>query len=446
METRNPTAIIDQSKIRPFHILFIFWLFLIILFDGYDVVVYGAVVPSLIEEWGITDLLAGSIGSYTVIGMAIGTILCGILADKFGRKKVIIGTTLLFSLFTILSGFAPNEYVFIVFRVIAGLGLGGVMPNVIALTTEYAPRRIRAALISFVFCGYSLGAIIAALTSRAVLPEFGWQPVFWLAGIPILFLPFLLKHIPESIVFLLLKDREQEAKQILQKLAPDEDLSNVKLEKPVLPKSGSPVVHLFKEKRSFSTLMFWTSCFCAFVLIYALNTWLPTLMMQAGNDLSSSLLFTAVLQLGAIVGTLIFGRVVDKVGFKKVMVPLFFTGAVALSFVGMTTNAVIVFALLAIIGASSLGVQNLSNAFVSQYYPSTMRSTALGSTIAFGRIGGIVAPTFVGILLTMNLQPQFNFMALGIAALIGGTAMIFVQEQYAAYTKDTSNQSVEKSA
>ncbi|WP_338472450.1 aromatic acid/H+ symport family MFS transporter [Niallia sp. XMNu-256] len=437
MQKIHPMNIINESRFHSFHMILVFWLFVIIAFDGYDVVIYGAVVPSLIQEWGISGVTAGAIGSYTVIGTATGAVVFGILSDKIGRKKIIIFTTFLFSFFTFISGFADGPVLFTIFRVIAGIGLGGVMPNVIALATEFSPKRIRTAIVSFIFCGYSVGAMAAALTGRSLITTVGWESVFWLAGIPILFIPFLIKSLPESIDFLLQKGKLEETRKTLGRI--DSHLnqsSEVQFVKPAVREAGSPVVKLFGDKRGISTLMFWISCFSAFVLIYSMNTWLPSLMMEVGYDLSSSLALTAVTQLGAIVGTIIFGPIVDKIGFKKVLVPLFFSGAIALSLIGFSKNIFIVIALLSVVGAASVGLQNLSNAFVSQYYPGNMRSTAIGSTMAFGRLGGIVAPIFVGILLSLSLAPQYNFAAIASAAVLGGVAILFVQDKYAYFNEN----------
>ncbi|WP_445614074.1 MFS transporter [Geobacillus sp. YF-1] len=435
MKQIHPFNVIDNSSIRPFHILLMIWLFLVIMLDGYDVVIYGASVPLLIREWGISDVTAGAIGSYTVIGTAIGAVLFGMLADRMGRKKIILLTTLLFGFFTFLAGFAPNPTLFTISRIIAGIGLGGVMPNVIALATEIFPKRVRTAIVASIFCGYSVGAIAAALTSRALLPTVGWESIYWIGGIPVLLLPFLMKGVPESVGFLLEKGREEEARKVLALIDPhirhDGAIELVKPERKT--QDSLPIVKLFTEKRAFSTVMFWLSCFSAFVLIYSMNTWLPRLMMEVGYDLSSSLVFTAVMQIGAIIGTVVFGPLVNKWGFKKVLVPLFFCGAVALSLIGFANSMMIALVLIAIIGAASVGVQNIANAFVSQYYPEAMRSTALGSTMAFGRIGGIVAPTFVGFLLSLNLSPQYNFAAIASAAVLGGIAVLCVQEKYAVY-------------
>lgn len=437
MEKVNPIHVINCSRIHSFHIWFIFWLFIVIAFDGYDVVIYGAAVPSLMKEWGISVVTAGAIGSYTVLGTAIGAIVFGMLADSIGRKKIIWLTTFIFSFFTLLSGFANGPVMFAFFRIIAGLGLGGVMPNVIALATEFSPKRARTAIVSFIFCGYSIGALAAALTSRSLLPKAGWEPVFWLAGVPLLFIPFLIKSVPESIGFLLEKGKEEEVKQVISKIDPNIGEESVfEFEKPASNEPGAPIVKLFEDKRAISTIMFWISCFSAFVLIYSMNTWLPRLMMQSGYDLSSSLLFTAVMQTGAIVGTIILGPLVDKIGFKKVLVPLFFCGGIALSLIGFTNNTFLALIFISVIGAASVGLQNMSNAFVSQYYPSGMRSTAVGSIMAFGRVGGIVAPIFVGVLLSMNLMPQYNFAAIASAAVLGGIAMLFVQEKHGNYYKE----------
>jgi MFS transporter, AAHS family, benzoate transport protein len=436
MKTINPINIINKSRIHSFHILLVAWLFFILMFDGYDVVIYGAIVSTLMEEWGMSDVMAGAIGSYTVAGTAVGAVIFGLMADKVGRKKVIILCTALFSLFTFLAGFSTSPGFFIACRIIAGLGLGGVMPNVIALMTEFSPKNKRTALVAFVFAGYSTGAIVAALTSRVLLPKVGWEPTMWLAVIPLIMLPFIIKSVPESVAYLLEKGEVEKVKTVLAKVNPSITQSDqIELPKTTHSVAGSTFMQLFKDKRTFSTVMFWIAFFCSLLLVFALNTWLPRLLMAAGFNLSSSLLFTAVMQLGAILGTVVLGPVMDKIGFKKVLVPLFFSGALALGLIGFSKNAALIFGLIAIIGAASVGAQNLSNTFVSQYYPTHMRATALGSTMAFGRIGGILAPLIVGFILTMNLQPQFNFGAIGIAALVGGLALMFVQEKHAVYNE-----------
>lgn len=433
MRTVNPIEIVNQSKLKVFHYVLILCLFFIMMFDGYDVVIYGATIPMLKAEWGISDLVAGAISSYTTIGTAVGAVLFGLYSDRFGRKRIIILTTFLFSFFTLLSGFATSPILFIVFRIIAGLGFGGVMPNIAALISEYAPSKHRAAIISFIFCGYSVGAILASFNGQVLLERFGWQPVYWIAGLPLLVLPFAIRIIPESINSLIKQKDTKRLVKVLQKINPmiskDVQFKYVQQEQ----QQKSSVRDLFKNKLGLSTMMFWLSCFCTFILMYSLNTWLPTLMMNAGYNLKSSLFFVAVLQIGAITGTMVFGNIIQLLGFKRVLIPLYLVGAISLILIGYSKNIYIAYGLIAIIGAASVGLQNMSNAYVAQYYSVDIRAAALGSTMAFGRIGSIVAPTYMGILLTFNLQPQFNFFAIGIAAIFGAIAMSFIREDHADY-------------
>lgn len=442
MEFVNPQQIIDQSRVNWFHKMLFLCCFLIIVFDGYDLVVYGLTVPFLMKEWSLTPIAVGAIGSYTAIGTVIGAVICGYAADKFGRKKVIMLCVLQFSLFTALAGLANGPTSFTVFRVIAGLGLGGVMPNVIALTADYAPKSIRNVIVSFVFCGYSIGSVLAALISKSLLPTVGWKPVFWIAAIPLLLLPFMAKLLPESISNLLAKGKDEEVKAILSRVNPDyQPQKQVAFEKFTGTKSSSPIVTLFENKRTISTLMFWICFFCTFVLIYAMSTWLPKLMLSAGYDLGSSLMFVVVLNMGAILGTITLGKATDKLGFKKVLVPLYASGGVAFLLLGLKTNLALMYVLIAIIGAASIGAQNIANAFVTQYYPAQVRSTGLGMAFGFGRIGGVLAPTLVGVLLTLQYSYQTNFMFIGAAGVIAAIAASLVQERHANYLEKENRQS-----
>ncbi|MEX3625249.1 MFS transporter [Viridibacillus arvi] len=434
MNTVNPIEIVNQSKLKGFHYILIICLFFIMMFDGYDVVIYGATIPMLKAEWGLSNIVAGSISSYTTMGTAIGAVLFGLYSNRFGRKRIIILTTLIFSLFTLLSGFAPTPLLFVICRVIAGLGFGGVMPNIAALISEYAPTKHRAAIISLIFCGYSVGAMLASFSGQVLLEKFGWQPVYWIAGLPLLILPFIVRIIPESINSLIQQKDTKGLVIILQKIEPmlPKDVQFAYVEQEKIQKS--PVRDLFKNKLGLSTMMFWLSCFCTFILMYSLNTWLPTLMMNAGYDLKSSLMFIVALQFGSIAGTMIFGNLIKFLGFKRVLIPLYLVGAVSLTLIGFSKNIYLAYGLIIIIGAASLGLQNMSNAYVAEYYSVDVRAAALGSTMAFGRIGSIVAPTYMGILLTFNLQPQYNFFAIGIAAIFGALAMSFIREDHADYS------------
>lgn len=432
MTNVNANEIYDKSRFKPFHMSIMFWCFMIILFDGFDTAIYGAVVPVLMEEWSLTPVQAGAIGSYTVIGTVIGAVGMSIIADRIGPKKIVIASVVIFSLFTFLSGFAPNPTVFAMLRVIAGLGLGGVMPNVVALATEFAPVKIRSTMVALIFCGYSVGSLMVALLSKFIIESYGWQPLFWIAAIPLLLMPFVSKALPESLRILTKQGRHQEVAAILNKAVPEEQVSMDTVFHTPQPSKGrkAPITTIMREKRALSSVMFWATSFSCFLLIYAMNTWLTKLMLDAGHDMSSSLLFLAILNIGAIVGTIVIGPFLDRFGMKKVLVPLFLAGGVSLIFISVATSIVVAYLLVAVVGAASIGLHNLLSPVVSQYYPPEIRSTALGVMMAFGRFGGIMSPTLVGFLMSQNYGVQMNFIFISLACLVGAVAILLVQEKY----------------
>ncbi|GIN90489.1 MFS transporter [Siminovitchia terrae] len=431
MNTIDANQLYDKSKFNRFHFKLLFWCFLIILFDGYDTAIYGAVVPVLMEEWALSPVQTGAIGSYTVIGTVVGAVGMSMAADRIGPKKIVISSVVIFSFFTCLSGFANSPLLFAVLRVLAGVGLGGVMPNIVALSTEFSPKKIRSTMVAMIFCGYSVGSMIIALLSKFVIETYGWKPLFWLAAVPLLLVPFMLKALPESLRVLANQGRDREILAIMKKAVPNEKFSEAT--KFACAGSGmekASIRKLMSEKRSLSSVMFWVISFSCFLLIYAMNTWLTKLMLQAGYDLSSSLLFLALLNVGATIGTIVIGPLLDKYGAKKVLIPLFFAGALSLIFISVAPHIVIAYILVGIIGAASIGIHNLLNPVVSQYYPPEVRSTALGIMMAFGRLGGIMSPTLVGLLMSQNLSVQANFTVISLACIVGAIAILLVQEKY----------------
>lgn len=426
----NTSEVIANSKFNRFHFSLLAWCFVIIMFDGYDLVVFGTVVAQLQQEWSINSAEAGVIASYGLFGMMFGAIILGILADRFGRKKVTAIAVILFSLFTFLCGTADNPTSFSVYRFLAGLGLGGIMPNVIALLTDYSPKKIRSMVVSIVLCGYSVGGMLAPILGIVMMPSFGWESIFYFAGLPILLLPLMYKQLPESAVYLAKKGRKEELFKILKKADPqftyndnDEILYTSQVESKV------PVVGLFKEKRALATIMFWVAFFSCLLMVYGLNTWLPKLMIEAGYGLTSSLGFLVTLQGGAIVGTLIIAYLCDKYGSKKMLVPMYASGAIALVLLGFGGNTLYIYFLVAIAGAATIGSQNIVQAYVSQYYPPLMRSTALGMASGIGRMGGMMGPILGGVLLDASLRIELNFLAFAIPGLIAAIALTLVSEK-----------------
>lgn len=391
MSKINITDVVNEGKFNRFHLGLLICCCFIIVFDMFDLVIYSSVIPVIMEEWSISPVQAGAIGSYGIFGMMLGAIFFGILADKFGRKNILILCVILFSIFTFLCAFAPGPSSFSIFRFIAGVGIGGVLPNVIAIITDYSPKHLHNTMVSIVMCSFSVGGILAGLVGIYFIPLLGWQSVYWVAALPLLFIPFMFKYFHDSPAILLVKGRIDELRYVLSKvndkvsLTPDMEFEiGTEIEKD----PSSPVVALFKNNRALGTVMIWIAFFMCLLMINGISTWLPNLMFSAGYALSSSLSFMIVLNIGAIIGTLILGGLADKFGVKKVLVPMFIMAAVSLTLLGFKSNMITLYLLVLIAGACTMGAQNISYAFVSQYYPSLMRSTAIGFASGIGRIGG----------------------------------------------------------
>ncbi len=437
----NPTKIIGESKFNKFHLLLFIWSFMIILFDGYDLSVYGTALPLIMEEWGLDSVVAGTMGSYGLFGMMFGAIIFGILADRIGRKKVIIINVFLFSLFTFLCGVAETATAFSIYRFIAGLGLGGIMPNVAALVMDYAPNSMKIRLVSLTLVSFAVGGALAPTVGVFIIESFGWSSVFFVAGLPILALPLMIKQLPESTSYLIRTGKKEQLLKTLAKVNPNYTFNiNDEIEEVKVTQTKAPVVGLFKENRALSTIMFWVAFFCALLMVYGLNTWLPKLMIQAGYGLNSSLTFLIALQGGAVIGILALSNLCEKYGSKKVLVPTYIAGTIALTLLGFGGNQIVIFLLVAIAGAATTGTQVLIQAYATGFYPAEIRSTGIGVASGVGRLGGMLGPILGGFLLTMAFPNYVNFMVFAIAGLIAAISISLIGDKYSA-RQMTSSQS-----
>ena len=434
MNTIKVNEIILESRFNRFHLQILLSCIFIIVIDGYDMFMLGAILPPLMEEWHIPPVSAGVLSSYALIGMMIGALIFGPIADKIGRKKVILISTIIFSVFTFTSGFSNGVTTFGIQRFIAGIGLGGVMPNLVAVITEYAPKKLKSTLVAIMFSGHALGGVVASLSAIAILPHFGWRPVVWLGVLPLLTMPLLYRLLPETPNFLVKNNHKSQLATILKKLAPnqivDENTNFILDEDNKAEKEGFPVKRLFTGGRTLSTVMFWIAYFMSLLVMYALSTWLPKLMVGAGYELGSSLLFLVTLNLGAVVGAIVGGKLADAYGSRKVLVVFFILGFVALTLLSFKPNMFWLYVLIAIAGGTTTGTQIVMNAYVSQYYPTQIRSTGIGWALGIGRFGGMLGPTLGGILLNAQLSLQMNFLAFAIPCILAGIAIWFIQEKY----------------
>jgi len=424
MRTIETNQIIDNARFSRFHWMVMALCALLLIFDGYDLFIYGVVLPVLMQEWGLTPMQAGALGSYALFGMMFGALGFGTLADRIGRKKGIAICFALFSSATILNGFASSPTEFGIFRFIAGLGCGGLMPNAVALMNEYAPKRLRSTLVAVMFSGYSIGGMLSAGVGIYMLPRFGWESMFFAAAVPLLLLPVILYYLPESVGFLVRQGRQAEARELLKRVDPTAGLpADAALEVADVKGTSVSVLALFKEGRTVRTLSIWVAFFCCLLMVYALSSWLPKLMAGAGYSLGSSLSFLLALNFGGMAGAIVGGWLGDRFNLVKVMIGFFVAAAVSISLLGFKSPTPLLYGLIFIAGATTIGTQILLYACAAQFYGLSIRSTGLGWASGIGRNGAIVGPLLGGALMAVNLPLQLNFMAFAIPGAIAALAM-----------------------
>lgn len=428
--------IADEARFNGFHGLVLFWCAIIIIFDGYDLAVAGIALPSIMKEMGVEPTKAGFMVSSALFGMMFGAIFLGTIADKIGRRWAIAICIGLFSVFTAAAGLTHDPVSFSVTRFLAGLGIGGVMPNVVAQMTEYSPKKIRATLVTLMFSGYAVGGMLAALLGKGLIESYGWASVFLAAGLPVLLIPFVLKSLPESMPFLLKQGRHEELKNIVARLEPSfKPTASDHFALPAEDKADNATVgHLFHDGRGFSTLMFWVAFFMCLFMVYALSSWLTKLMASAGYSLGSALTFVLVLNFGAMLGAVGGGWLADRFHIKWVLFSMYVLAAISITLLGVKLPTEALFLVVGLAGASTIGTQIVTYAYAGQFYPMAIRSTGIGFASGVGRSGAILAPILIGALVAMALPLQQNFIAIAIPAVIAALAVSMINHSRSAST------------
>jgi AAHS family benzoate transporter-like MFS transporter len=401
--------------------------------EGYDLGIYGAVLPTLMEykDWALSPAQAGAIGSYSLMGMLIGAVLVGTITDLIGRKKTLVYCLVLFSITMGLAAMANSPEMFGLYRFIGGIGLGGVIPTISALTIEYSPPSRRSFLFALMYTGYPLGGMIGAFLAILMLQDFGWRVMFWIGVIPLLIVPVIIKYLPESIGFLVAKNRRSEAKEIANRY-------NIQLDAVVEQnqRQGGQGTHklsalasLFTKSYILATLLFWMAFFMGLLMVYGLNTWLPKMMKQAGYPLGSSISFLLVLNLTAAIGSIIAGAAADRWGSRRVVGLSYLFAGICIGLLSVKSNMFVTYLLVGIAGSGTIGSTLLLNAFLSKYFTAENRATALGWALGFGRIGAIIGPFIGGLLMTWEVDLKWNFYTFAIAGLLAFIAVYLIPKK-----------------
>ena len=416
---------IDGQPVGGFQIGLLLTCAAVLVLDGFDTTAIGFVAPSLAKEWALTKGGLGPVFSAGLFGLMIGALALGPLADRIGRKKIIVFSTLTFGIGALATAFVQDVNTLLLIRFLTGLGLGGAMPNTIAMTSEFSPRRRRATMVMIMFCGFSLGAALGGLLAAALIPHFGWRSVFFAGGVgPLLLVPILALRLPESVRFLALTGRANErVAQLLAFVAPKAALAPATqfvIHEPGL--AGIPLLHLFKGGRTLVTLLLWVVFFMSLLDLYFLTNWLPTVLNDLGGSVSEAAVIGSMLQTGGVVGTLALGSVIDRFSFRALAL-VYFIAVFAVGAIGQFghSTALVSMAIFAA-GFCMVGGQIAANALTAAFYPTSIRATGVGWALGIGRVGSIVGPLVGGMLLTMKWSTASVFMAAAAAALCAALA------------------------
>jgi len=428
-KTINITETIDNSQVRSFQIGVFVLCGLCLIMDGFDVQAWGYVAPSLFREWGIPSA-AGRVASVTLIGVLVGSLVFSMLADKIGRRPVLIGATLYFSVLTLLTAQVTTLDQLLLIRLIGGLGLGAIMPNAVALVGEYSPKRSRVMAMLVVSNGFTIGAAVAGFIATYLIPRFGWRSVFYFGGtVPLVIGLLMFISLPESLQFLTLRKKSADTiGRWLKRIEPGVDVQpDTKFVVNEEKKGGVPIVTLFHEGRAAGTLLLWTMQFMNLINLYMLSTWLPTIAGGMGMSGTTALMVGTTFQTGGAVGSIAIGQPIQKWGFFGVLIACFAGAGVMIALIGQPGLTVaLLFLVVFMAGFGILGGQAGNNALAATYYPTDLRSTGVGAALGIGRIGSILGPSAAEF-----MRPRYSthqlFIAFAVPALLSALAVALLR-------------------
>ena len=430
--TLTVSEIIDQRPLSRFQTSTIALCGLVLLLDGFDTQCIGFLAPSISETLAIPLKNFGPVFSAGLIGLMIAAMAMGPVADRWGRKWPVVLSALTFAIFALLTARAVSLDQLILFRFLTGLGLGGAMPNVVALTSEYSPKRLQAVFVGALFLGMPLGALVGASASSVMIPLWGWRSVFYLGGfLPLAIAILLIKALPESVRFLTARGKNERAiSGIMRRIAPEISTAELRLSIPGTPlhaerNEGPPVRRLFTEDRAAGTILLWIPFFMNLLILYFIVNWLPGLLRQSGFAVSAGLIAVSLFSLGGITGCLIEGRVMNSCGAYATLLAQFAISALLIgSLAFLTRSFLIMMTVTFALGVAIQGAQAGLNALAANFYPTAIRSTGVGWALGIGRVGSIVGPAIGGMLLSMGWTPQRIFLAGMAPALLASLAFL----------------------
>ncbi|MFC3110990.1 MFS transporter [Undibacterium arcticum] len=429
-EKLNLEAVIDANPVSRFQVTIIVLCTLVAMFDGFDTQSIAFVAPEIAASWHIPPHAFGMVFGAGLFGGLVGAILFGMAGDRFGRRPTLLLAIVLLAVGSLITPLADSIFQLSAIRFATGLGLGGGVPLFVALTAEYAPKRLRTTLVAVMFCGFPMGAVLGGIASAKLIPAFGWPSVFIAGGVlPLLLLPFFVAFAPESVRFFALRKNRAAIERILRRMN-CADAWNGSLST-TAPEASASVVRLFNDGKAVGTFLLWATYFMGLLMTYFLASWIPVFARQSGLSIQTAVTAAVTLNLGSVFGCLIVGRLADRFGPAKPIASAFALGAVAIASIGQVgTSGPALCALTFVAGALSLGSQMCTTGLCASFYHTSVRATGLGWSLGVGRVGAIVGPVLGGTLLAAGTEISTLFVFVGLSS-IAAAACVFAIGRYA---------------
>jgi AAHS family 4-hydroxybenzoate transporter-like MFS transporter len=417
--------VIDTRPLGRVQLSAIITCILIAVLDGFDTQTIGMLVPAIAKELGIPIKAFGPVFSAGLVGMLLGAVVLGPLADRFGRKTMIVLSSLLFGSLSFATAYATSFDELLVFRFFTGIGLGGALPNALSLAAEYAPKKYARTTVATLMCGMPLGAVLGGVVSSILLPLHGWHSVFIVGGIlPVVVALFALGFMPESARFLIARSgNSARLHGIMRRIAPDLPSTQTYLSPPQ-QSSAVPVGELFQNGRWRDTVMLWIPYFMNLVVLYFIVSWMPAVLIGSRHAASVGIASITLFSLGGVFGCLAQGPLMNRFGARTVLLSeLTSFAALALILANWSESYLVVVIVSTLMGVVVQGAQAGFNVLATEIYPTHMRATGVGFAVGIGRIGSICGPLAGGLMLAMQLDVKHIFLASIVPALIAAIAV-----------------------